>query len=191
MRASLKQCVNAALPERSATSVAVVVRGSRQGRWDVAAKAHPPSEGRSGHVIMPTWIELKPAHPPDISQPSFSQEDQRPSSGSSGVWPMRAVFKNMPQVRVAPGAEDFRPAHAVAEVEVRGNVLLRDRLKNCQLCRIELGVRSEQRQFTADAGVNAGLLVVVKTPTGFGSVPLPRVIRIVPWSTVFSIPGRF
>lgn len=70
----------------------------------------------------------------------------------------------MAEVPVAASAQNLRPPHAVADVGVGGDVFLRNGLEEAGPARagIELGVGGEERQVAADAGVDAGLLVIIE-----------------------------
>ena len=76
-----------------------------------------------------------------------------------------AILEDMPEMRVTTGAENFRSSHPVAEVRMRGHILLCKRLEETRppCAGIKFRVRSEQGKIAAHAGVNAGFFVVVKS----------------------------
>ena len=74
---------------------------------------------------------------------------------------LRTVLEDVAEVRVAPGAVDFRAPHEEGVVLARADVV-RD---GCMKTRpagagLELGVRVEQLQVTGDAAINTRLVVV-------------------------------
>lgn len=74
-------------------------------------------------------------------------------------WP---IVKNMAQMTVATGTEYLNPRHAVRAIRCSRDVLRSYGLKKTRPASagIEFCVGSEKRQSAANAGVNAGFLVV-------------------------------
>src|SRR6185503_18939736 len=70
----------------------------------------------------------------------------------------------MTQMSLATGAQNFNAKHSVAQVLVVGDILLCEWLKETRPSgsRIEFGIRGEEREIAAHAGVNAGFFVIVK-----------------------------
>src|SRR5262249_38360770 len=75
---------------------------------------------------------------------------------------VRSVLEDVTQVAVTAGTEDLGSDHAVGVVDFRGHVLLGHGPEETRPASagVELGVRGEQRQATADAGVDALTFVV-------------------------------
>jgi hypothetical protein len=76
----------------------------------------------------------------------------------------RTVLEDVAEVGIAPRTDDFRARHAVAAVDDRFDIFLRHRLEETWPAGagIEFRVRFEQGQVTADAVVDAILVVIVE-----------------------------